>query len=132
MKRKTVPVGIPLVLLLFLLLLVLALPGCGDKKAVLSDTYTGGQGASLKLMEDGTFSFYSNALSSYIAHGTYRLTGDTLVLDAETEGMEKERYFFTRNGENFIFQKEESSQRAWMENGTVLQRQSRTEESADS
>lgn len=58
------------------------------------------------LFEDGTFSFHFSAISSYFGHGTYEVSGDTLVLTTDDGNYE---YRFTAEGDAYVFDGENSS-----------------------
>lgn len=69
---------------------------------------------TIRLEEDGTFTYYEGSLSSYIGVGTWTLEGDTLCVTDEGAGKGWKNYFraekdaltFREEGsENFIYLK---------------------------
>ncbi len=67
---------------------------------------------TIRLEEDGTFTYYEGSLSSYIGMGTWALEGDTLCITDEGAGKSWKNYFraekntltFQAEGsENFIY-----------------------------
>ncbi len=62
-----------------------------------------GSDFTIRLEEDGTFTYYEGGLSSYIGNGDWSLEGETLTLQ------EKTRHFtFRAEEDRLVFQKEQS------------------------
>lgn len=67
-----------------------------------------GSDFTITLEEDGTFTYYEGALSSYIGMGTWTLEEDTLRL--RDEGLSALKYFYFRAEDGFLtFQEEKSA-----------------------
>lgn len=103
-----------------LLAAVLLLAGCSRQvrpediagKAFRYEKEGFGGDFTIRLEEDGTFTYYEGSLSSYIGVGTWALEGDTLCITDEGVGRGWKNYFraekntltFQAEGsENFIY-----------------------------
>lgn len=62
---------------------------------------------TIRLEEDGTFTYYEGSLSSYIGMGTWALEGDTLCITDEGAGRGWKNYFRAEK-DTLTFQEEDS------------------------
>ena len=97
--------------------LALVLAGCS--KAVTAEELAGnvyqyekegfGGAFTIRLEEDGTFTYYEGGLSSYIGNGNWSLEGETLTLQ------ERNRHFsFQAEKDCLVFQKEASGEFSYL------------------
>ena len=97
--------------------LALVLGGCS--KAITAEDLAGktykyekegfGGNFTIQLKEDGTFTYYEGGLSSYIGTGDWSLEGETLTLQERTR-----HFTFQVEGDNLVFQKEDSGEFSYL------------------
>ena len=86
---------------------VLASYVCKDSKGAMAPSVT--------LYEDGEFTFFFSAYSSYIGYGTYQMDGDTLTLRTDDGRF---LYTFEIVEDTLVFDEENSSEALWYSNIT--------------
>lgn len=106
------------------LILVLLSAGCGktvSKSDIAGRTYVYekegfGSEFTIEIQEDGTFSYYEGALSSYLGFGKWELDGTILCLtDGDGSSENPLVNYFKVKGKNLVFLSENSSNFTYMD-----------------